>query len=107
MPFRKDEFWNQPPKDDRRMQLVLQNCWLCVKMKRYQQVFPYCKAAGWDIAITDDGPVVIEVNDFWDRTGQYFIRRGWRDEIRDCYLAWKKTGKNYHWMGRKILHPMN
>lgn len=62
---------------------------------KFQQAFPFCKAAGWDIAITDEGPVVIEVNDFWDRTGQYFIRRGWRDEIRACYLAWQKTGKKY------------
>lgn len=71
--------------------------WETIKeeVKKFQQAFPYCKAAGWDIAITDDGPVVIEVNDFWDRTGQYFIRRGWRDEIRDCYLAWQKTGKKY------------
>lgn len=61
----------------------------------FQECFPYCKAAGWDIAITDEGPVVVEVNDFWDRTGQYFIRRGWRNEIRDCYLAWKATGKKY------------
>lgn len=71
--------------------------WETIKeeVKKFQQAFPYCKAAGWDIAITDDGPVVIEVNDFWDRTGQYFIRRGWRDEIRDCYLAWQKTGLEY------------
>ncbi len=62
---------------------------------RCQQAFPYCKAAGWDIAITDEGPVVIEVNDFWDRTGQLFIRRGWREEIRDCYFAWKQTGRDY------------
>ena len=70
--------------------VVIEN-WQLIKeeVKKYQQAFPYCKAAGWDIAITDDGPVVIEVNDFWDRTGQYFIRRGWRNEIRDCYLAWK------------------
>ena len=61
----------------------------------FQRAFPFIKAAGWDIAITDEGPVVIEVNDFWDRTGQFFIRRGWRNEIRDCYLAWKKTGKDY------------
>jgi len=76
--------------------VVIEN-WQAVKeeVKKFQQAFPYCKAAGWDIAITDDGPVVIEVNDFWDRTGQFFIRRGWRDEIRDCYLAWKETGKNY------------
>lgn len=65
------------------------------KVKGFQQAFPYCKAAGWDIAITDDGPVVIEINDFWDRTGQFFIRHGWRKEIRDCYMAWKKTGNNY------------
>lgn len=65
---------------------------------RFQQAFPYCKAAGWDIAITDDGPVVIEVNDMWDRTGQYFIRRGWRNDIRDCYRAWEPFG--YPTMGR-------
>lgn len=78
--------------------------WQYIKeeVKKYQQAFPYCKAAGWDIAITDDGPIVIEVNDFWDRTGQYFIRRGWRNEIRDCYLAWKKTGKKYI-LGRKKI----
>lgn len=69
------------------------------KVKRFQQAFPYCKAAGWDVAITDDGPVIIEVNDFWDRTGQLFIRRGWRREVRDCYLAWKATGREWV-MGR-------
>lgn len=66
---------------------------------RFQQAMPWCKAAGWDIAITEAGPLVIEVNDFWDRTGQYFIRRGWRNEIRECYMAWiehnKTTGINY------------
>lgn len=45
--------------------------------------------AGWIIPILDESSILIEVNDFWDRTGQYFIRRGWRKEIRDCYLAWK------------------
>ena len=61
----------------------------------YQQAFPFCKAAGWDIAITDDGPVVIEVNDMWDRTGQLFTHHGWRDDIRDCYMKWKSTGVDY------------
>lgn len=65
------------------------------EVTRFQQAFPFCKAAGWDIAITDDGPVIIEVNDFWDRTGQFFIGKGWREEIRACYLAWKQSGKNY------------
>lgn len=76
--------------------VIIEN-WDSVKAEviRFQQAFPYCKAAGWDIAITDDGPVVIEVNDFWDRTGQFFIRRGWRNEIRECYLAWRQTGKDY------------
>jgi len=60
---------------------------------RFQQAFPWCKAAGWDIAITDEGPLVIEVNDLWDRTGQLFIRKGWRREIRDCYMAWQ--GSDY------------
>lgn len=71
--------------------------WDAIKAEviKFQQAFPYCKAAGWDIAITDEGPIIIEVNDFWDRTGQFFIKKGWRKEIRDCYLAWKKTGKEY------------
>lgn len=61
---------------------------------KYQQAFPYCRAAGWDVAITDDGPVVLEVNDRWDTTGQYFIKKGWREEIRDCYYAWKKENRD-------------
>lgn len=85
------------PDSGQRINGVVIENWQAIKedVMRFQQAFPFCKAAGWDIAITDDGPVVIEVNDFWDQTGQYFIRRGWRKEIRDCYLAWKKTGKSY------------
>ena len=77
-------------------EVVIEN-WEAVKADviRFQQAFPYCKVAGWDIAITDEGPVVIEINDFWDRTGQLFIRKGWRNEIRECYLAWEKLGKDY------------
>lgn len=73
------------------------NHWNEIKSEviRFQQAFPFCKAAGWDIALTEEGPVVVEVNDFWDRTGQFFIRRGWRKEIRDCFYAWQKTGKKY------------
>lgn len=61
----------------------------------FQKSFPWVKAAGWDIAITEAGPLVIEVNDMWDRTGQYFIRKGWRKEIRNCYFAWMETGIKY------------
>ena len=73
------------------------NDWERIKQEviRFQQAFPYCKAVGWDIAITDNGPVVIEVNDFWDTTGQLFIRKGWRNEIRDCFLDWKRTDTDF------------
>lgn len=76
--------------------IVIEN-WQLIKQDvvRFQQAFPFCKVIGWDIAITDKGPVVIELNEFWDRTGQLFIRRGWREEVRDCYLAWKSTGAAY------------
>ena len=82
--------------------IVIEN-WEKIKADviKFQQAFPYCKAAGWDIAITDEGPVVIEVNDFWDRTGQYFIRKGWRNEIKDCYKAWRKLNRDYDVMYRK------
>lgn len=66
--------------------------WDAIKAEvcRFQQALPYCRVAGWDIAITDEGPLVIEVNDLWDRTGQYFIRRGWRPDIRQCYQTWEQ-----------------
>lgn len=65
------------------------------QLEMFQQAYPWCKAVGWDVAITDEGPTVIEVNDFWDTTGQYFLPSGWRNEIRDCFLAWQKTGRKY------------
>ena len=67
---------------------------IVAQVLHFQECFPYCKVAGWDIAITDQGPIVIEVNDFWDRTGQLFIRRGWRNEIRECYFAWREYWYN-------------
>ena len=60
----------------------------------YQESCPFLKAIGWDVAITNDGPVVIEINDFWDRAGQLFIGKGWRNEIRNCYMAWNKSEYN-------------
>lgn len=67
--------------------------WEIIKTKviGFQQRMPWVKAAGWDIAITEDGPVVIEVNDFWDRTGQLFIRKGWKPQIKACHDAWKNN----------------
>lgn len=90
--WRKIKEIEKHPDSGKQLNGVFIENWDAIKeeVKKFQQSFPYCKAAGWDIAITHDGPVVIEVNDFWDRTGQYFIRKGWRNEIRDCYLAWRK-----------------
>lgn len=95
--WRKDKKIVYHPDSGSRIDGVIIENWSAIKeeVQRFQQCFPCCKAAGWDIAITNEGPVVIEVNDFWDRTGQYFINKGWRKEIRDCFLAWKKTKKEY------------
>lgn len=95
--WRKTKSIEYHPDSKSQLEGVVIDNWQSIKkdVERFQQAFPFCKAAGWDIAITDDGPVVIEVNDFWDQTGQLFLLRGWRKEIRDCYLAWKKTGKSY------------
>ena len=60
----------------------------------FQKKLPFVKAAGWDIAITPDGPKVIEVNDMWDRAGQLFLGRGWKKEIIDCYNAWQTYYNN-------------
>lgn len=85
------------PDNGTQLNGVVIDNWERIKSEviKFQQAFPYCKVAGWDIAITDQGPLVIEVNDFWDRTGQYFIRKGWRNEIRDCFLAWEKEDRDY------------
>lgn len=74
--------------------IVIDN-WNSIKERviTYQKALPFCKAAGWDIAITDEGPVIVEVNDFWDRTGQLFIKKGWRHEIKACYEAWQEHYK--------------
>ena len=85
------------PDSNNQLEGIVINNWQQIKQQVscFQKSFPYIKAAGWDIAITENGPVVIEVNDMWDRTGQLFLRKGWREEIRECYLAWKKTGVEY------------
>lgn len=95
--WRKAHSMENHPDSGTKLNGVKIENWEQIKadVEKFQQAFPWCKAAGWDIAITDEGPVVIEVNDFWDRTGQYFIRRGWRNEVRDCYLAWKKENRDY------------
>ena len=85
--------------------VIIEN-WERIKedVERFQRSMPFLKAIGWDIAITDDGPIVIEMNDYWDRTGQLFLRRGWKKEIQECYAQWRKLegeGKVSYKMGRR------
>lgn len=54
----------------------------------FQKKVPFLKTIGWDIALTDEGPKVIEINDYWDETGQLFLKQGWYHEIKDCHDAW-------------------
>ena len=90
------------PDSNNKLDGVKIDNWEGIKAQviNFQKAFPYIKAAGWDIAITDNGPIVIEVNDMWDRTGQLFIRKGWREEIRECYLTWLEYN-----MKNKVTYP--
>ncbi len=64
------------------------------QVKGYQSRIPYLKMIGWDVALTDEGPVIIEINNWWDTTGQLFIGHGWRNEVMDCFNVWNKYYKN-------------
>ena len=94
--FRKTKSITVHPDSGIQLEGTIIENWKEIKSKviEFQKSFPFVKAAGWDIAITDEGPVVIEVNDSWDRTGQLFIQRGWKHEIRECFKAWDKIGYN-------------
>lgn len=66
---------------------------ICEQVKSYQKQMPFLKAIGWDVAITDQGAVIIEMNDFWDETGQLFIGEGWSPAISKLYNQWKNEYK--------------
>ena len=94
--FRNTKKIDVHPDSGLQLEGIVIDNWEDIKTKviSFQKAFPFVKAAGWDIAMTDEGPIVIEVNDSWDRTGQLFIQRGWKHEIRDCFKAWDKIGCN-------------
>lgn len=89
--FRNTKRIKNHPDTNVLIEGVMIENWESIKKEviRFQQAFPFVKAAGWDIALTDCGPIIIEVNDMWDRTGQLFIGRGWKPEIEECYNSWK------------------
>lgn len=69
---------------------------IIAQVKDFQARIPFLKVIGWDVALTDNGPVIVEINNRWDTTGQLFIQRGWTPEVKDCYEAWVKYYKTTH-----------
>lgn len=59
-----------------------------------QKQIPFLKAIGWDVAVTNNGPIIIEMNDFWDQNLQLFNTNGWKKEIEENYYLWKEINKN-------------
>jgi len=66
------------------------NNWDSIKKQvmAWQAQIPYLKTIGWDVAVTKEGPVIIEINNWWDTTGQLFIGEGWKQQVKECYEAW-------------------
>ncbi len=64
--------------------------WHCIvtKVKEFQQKTSLLKAIAWDVAITDEGLIIIEINHRWDLTGQLFVRKGWYSQLKKCYDSW-------------------
>jgi hypothetical protein len=62
-------------------------------MIEFQKKITIFKAIGWDVAVTDQGPVIVEMNDFWDNGAQYFFEKGWKNDIRQCYESWLKSSE--------------
>ena len=60
----------------------------------WQAQIPYLKTIGWDVAVTENGPVIVEINNWWDTTGQLFLGKGWHKEVKACYDAWVNYYKN-------------
>lgn len=68
------------------------NNWNSIKngVMAMQGQIPYLKTIGWDVAVSKNGPVIIEINNWWDSTGQLFLGKGWHKEVKSCYDAWVK-----------------
>lgn len=54
----------------------------------FQRKLSWLKAIGWDIAITDSGPVVIEINNRWDVVGQTIGNESWLDFLESLDREW-------------------
>lgn len=80
------------PDSQKHLEGIYIENWDLIKeqLKHFQGLIPQLKTIGWDVAITENGPVIVEINNWWDTTGQEFIGRGWGPEVKDCYDAWVK-----------------
>lgn len=54
----------------------------------FQRKISWLKAIGWDIAITDEGPMVIEINNRWDVVGQAIGNESWLDYLTALDKEW-------------------
>ncbi len=61
------------------------------QVKDFHKRIGFLKVLGWDIAVTDKGALVIEMNDLFDNAGQIITGKGWREEIEKCYEKWKNV----------------
>jgi hypothetical protein len=52
---------------------------------RLHEYLPHIHSVGWDVAITDDGPVIVEGNDDWDGVIQMVVDRGFKQQFMAAY----------------------
>jgi hypothetical protein len=52
---------------------------------RMHEYLPGIHSVGWDVAITGDGPVIVEGNDDWDGVIQMVVDRGFRQRFMAEY----------------------
>jgi hypothetical protein len=56
----------------------------------FHRKLSWLKAIGWDVAITENEPVIIEINNRWDILGQTIAREGWYDYLNSLNKEWKQ-----------------
>lgn len=54
----------------------------------FHRKISWLKVIGWDVAVTDQGPVIIEINNRSDLIGQVISKEGWYDPLNDLYKEW-------------------
>jgi hypothetical protein len=66
------------------------NNWEIIKAQviKYQQSLPYINMAGWDIAVTENGPIVIEVNSRWGHSFQLDENSVLKTQMRNVFEMW-------------------